>query len=140
MSKRDYGKYKKEISKFRYKPIRYIAATNSLKIQCCRNSGRGKPYIWIDPSWELFRNGKFYTSSRAYPYHTEPLYLNKHRMWCKKLKTLHGKLLLSVTYKQNNFVIFRFSGGVTLSSFSTDAEYDSSDDYDYDDWYADSSS
>lgn len=138
MSKRDYRKYKREISYFRYKPVRYIAATNSLKIQCRRDSGRGKPYIWIDPSWELFKNGKFYISSRTYPYHTDALYLNKHRIWCKKLRKLQGKLLLSVTYKQNDLVSFRFSDGFTLSSFSTDSEYDSPDEYDYDDWYADS--
>ena len=133
MSKRDYLNHKNCLKAFRGKPVTYIAATNSLKLQDSRNAGRGKPYIWLDPSWALFKNGKELANSREYPYHTESLYLLRHRNWCKKIRMLHGKNFLSLKLEIGNVSVFKFSCGYEIHSYAstyTDIESD------YDDWYS----
>jgi len=134
VSRRDYIHYKKYLSEFRLKHIQYIAATNSLKIQVRGRTGRGKPYIWIDPSWSLFKNNLRILSSYDYPNHTEGLYLLKHNTWCKKLRILQGKQLMSVSLTPFKSTVFKFSSGFELYSYSGELE---EGEYDFDDWYAD---
>ena len=137
MSRIDFRKYYKTARKFTNSPLRIIAATNSLKIQTRRNSGRGKPYIWIDPSWELFHLGESVISSSNYPDYKGPLYIQKHRLWCKKKQKISGRILLSVKLNKFGHTIFRLSGNYELVSYGYNLEL--TDDEDYDGWYADAS-
>jgi hypothetical protein len=134
VSKRDFLNYRKCFTTFKGKPIRYLAATNSLKLQNARNTGRGKPFIWIDPSWCLFKLGVAITCSYEYPYHTESSYLLKHRIWNRKIRLLHAKKLLSIKCLANKVTTFKFSGGYEIHSYPSESEEADSS---YDDWYAD---
>jgi hypothetical protein len=113
-----------------------MAATNSLKIQVARNSGRNKPYIWIDPSWEIFHRGQSVISSANYPHYESPLYIYKHRSWCKKKQQISGKILLSVRLNKLGQTVFRLSKGYEIVCYGYNFELN---DDDYDAWYADAS-
>ncbi len=133
MSKIDYLLYKKNISFFLNKPLKISAATNSLKIQRNQNSGRDNPYIWIDPSWEVFKNSYSLFSSFSYPNYMSPLYIQKHRQWCKTKRQIEGKMLLSVKLNKLNETVFQLSGGYQLRCYGYDLKLT---DDDYDSWYA----
>jgi hypothetical protein len=108
-----------------------------LKIQTLKNCGRGKPYIWIDPSWELFHLGKSVISSLNYPDHKGPLYIQKHRLWCKKKQQVAGKLLLTVKLNKFGHTVFRLSNNYEIVSYGYNHQL--IDDEDYDGWYVDAS-
>lgn len=137
MSKIDFQKYGKSVRKFKYSPLLVIAATNSLKIQTRKNSGSGKPYIWIDPSWELFHLRKSVISSSNYPDHKGPLYIQKHMLWCNKKQQVSGKFLLSVKLNKFGHTVFRLSDNYEIVSYGYNLQL--VDGEDYDDWYADAS-
>lgn len=49
-------------------PCERSLATNSLKFRFdCRESEKGRAYIWIDPPWRMTSAGKFVTGSRDGP-------------------------------------------------------------------------
>lgn len=134
MSKIDFRMYYKQARQFRNSPLLVIAATNSLKIQLIRNSGRDKPYIWIDPSWELFHQGKSFISSSSYPDYKSPLCIHKHRAWCKKKQLISGKILLSIKLNKFGQTVFRLSGNYEIVCYGYNFQLE--DDDDYDAWYA----
>ncbi len=134
MSKADYLKNKEATRLFEFGRTRIIAATNSLKIQRASLRGRGKPYIWIDPNWSLYRNGECICGAWSYPRHTDPAYLNKHRKWGTKFHAIDGARLLKVALQSNGVTVFKFSDGFAIHSFPSQSAVEG--EQDYDDWYA----
>lgn len=48
-------------------PLSSTIVTNSLKLRCNTNiDQRGKPYIWIDPPWELYQSDSLIAESDEY--------------------------------------------------------------------------
>lgn len=134
MSEIDFKRYGKIAKSFENHPLNFIVATNSLKIQLCSSKGRGKPYIWIDPSWELFQHGRSIVSSSNYPDNEAPLYIHKHRAWCKKFPVVDGAMLLSVKLNKYKQTVFRFSKDMEIVSYGYNLELLNGETYDG--WYA----
>jgi len=136
MSKIDFHRYAAEARKLKHVPLVFCAATNSLKIYSKRSTLGKSAYIWLDPQWELRRFGKSIISSTSYPYHKGPLYLQKHRQWCKRKTQLSGKVLLSVNLNKFSNTVFKFSGGYEIISYGYSHELIEEDYYG---WYANAS-
>jgi hypothetical protein len=136
LSLRDFIEYAPVAQTFRYKRLASTFATNSIKLYPLGFRGRGAPYIWIDPPWQITSGKLVVLNSDSYPMPSKPGGRRSERLWLNmatKLSGFRNRYFLGVTHRAGN-AEFRFSGGVAILA----SAFDSTDpDMSYDDWYAD---
>jgi len=114
-------------------PLFLSLPTNSIKLLAARG-GPGTPYIWIDPPWDLSRNGQLLATAADYPNPQDPDYKAKHDAWGHEVRPLlDGAVLEGVTGYSDGTTEFSFAGALKLSCPDLGSTEDSSW---YDDWYA----
>jgi len=68
MSSRDYARFGDQLEKITGRKCYITLATNSIKLHIDENKKYGK-YLWIDPHWELRKDGEIIESDQTYPNH-----------------------------------------------------------------------
>ena len=109
--------------------------TNSLKLATDKADHR-HAYIWVDPPWELLRDGARLVGSAEYPHHEAPDYLERHTAWGAVVwPVLTDAVLTDVRSSVDGTTEFSFAGGVVLKVGTGEPEADGWALW-YDDWYA----
>jgi hypothetical protein len=115
------------------KPLQVTGVTNSLKLRADPSDQR-RSYIWVDPPWELLKDGVRHADSTEYPHHEDVDYRERHEEWAKRVgPLLEGATLLDVRPGAGGSTLFSLSGAVLLQVGSTDSRADHQW---YDDWHA----
>jgi hypothetical protein len=92
-------------------------------------------YLWVDPPWELLREGVLAVSAADYPDPADAQYRELHEAWGEQVRPLLDRAVLTgVEHRTNGVTEFSFDGGVTLRAQASGAERDET--LWYDDWYA----
>ena len=134
MSYQDFMRYSKDARSFILRNLAAKFATNSIKLYRRGSSGRGVPYIWIDPPWKIWHKNKPFLASWSYPNPHRPSGRFAEEKWLNTARTFYGGRLLSIRRTVGGKVVFRFAEGWELRCDGKKKEVDS--EYWYDDWYA----
>lgn len=138
MSHDDFTHYAAEARALRYKHVRPIFATNSIKIVRASRQPRRVPYIWIDPPWRLWKGGKVVELSSSYPDPHRVFHWHTERHWIEGVRSFQEDRpkLLSVSYRSNRRgTYFKLSRRWCIEVLDSVESPDPDEDC-YDDWYA----
>ena len=134
MSRYDFFKYAGVAGEFRYGRLTAIFATNSIKLYRRSTNNRRAQYMWIDPSWELWRGQSAIIFSGSYPNPSKPGGQWAERVWLKEAGALGTRRFLGVSLTFDGYADFRFSDFWTIRAAGLSRARE--DEQWYDDWYA----
>jgi hypothetical protein len=134
VSDQDWTTYGPVARQFVGKPVVTARVANSLKIMADAVDHR-QSYIWVDPPWELVRDGVRLAGSAGYPGHEDADYEERHEAWSSVVKPLLADVFLTgVELLGDGTVQFVLSNHVILAVGAMEPDQDEA--AWYDDWYA----
>jgi hypothetical protein len=108
-------------------------AANSLKLHIDEDR-KGGSYIWVDPSWALYRGFEEVASSADCPPHTDSDYEPRFRVWCGRLIALRATTFEAFEESDDGSISLLFGDDYRLFLPLQENEEDS--DWWFDHWYA----
>jgi hypothetical protein len=108
-------------------------AANSIKLHFVLASARADRYIWIDPPWQLHRNGQLLLDSFSYPDPRSALGRREERTWLRRAGWFRPGAFLSLSRQPDQLVWFRFANGWSILAPGAASRRDL--EQWYDDWY-----